>query len=155
MKVKLISRNTRVTVGENVELLCLVRGPRVPITLIWSLQRVASTVDNIVTLSWNGEISWSGDQHGYQMKVENRVNEVAHYLLINGASHREAGIYQCRASVFFENVHKKLSPSNPVAVMVQNPGRFVRLHAICGAIFHERSLCFSRYMTQLLSLSLS
>ncbi|XP_035459820.2 immunoglobulin superfamily member 3 [Scophthalmus maximus] len=121
VKVKLISRNTRVTVGENVELLCLVRGPRVPITLIWSLQRVASTVDNIVTLSWNGEISWSGDQHGYQMKVENRVNEVAHYLLVNGASHREAGIYQCRASVFFENVHKKLSPSNPVAVMVQNP----------------------------------
>ncbi|XP_019945255.2 immunoglobulin superfamily member 2-like [Paralichthys olivaceus] len=124
VKVNLINRNHIVTVGENVELLCRVRGPRVPrvpITLSWSLQRDASTIDNILTLSWNGEISWSGDQHVYQLKVENKVKEVAHTLLINGASHREAGTYQCQASVFFENVHRKLPPSNAVAVMVANP----------------------------------
>ncbi|XP_058472399.1 immunoglobulin superfamily member 3-like [Solea solea] len=121
VSVRLISRKSSVTVGENVELLCRVKGPRVPVTLIWSLRRDASTVDNILTLYYDGGISWSGDQQRYQVKVENKPNEVLHYLLINGASHREAGMYQCRASVFVKNVHKKLPESNQVAVMVQNP----------------------------------
>lgn len=122
MKVNLISRKTRVPVGENVELMCRVRGPRIPLTLTWSLQHDVSTLDNILTLYSDGAISWSGDQHRYQLKVENKKNEVIHYLLINGASHREAGSYQCSVSVFLENVHKKLPASNQVAVSVQNPG---------------------------------
>ncbi|XP_038576576.1 immunoglobulin superfamily member 2-like [Micropterus salmoides] len=123
VKVNLISRKTRVPVGENVELMCRVRGPRIPLTLTWSLQRDVSTLDNILTLYFDGAISWSGDQHRYQLKVENKKNEVIHYLLINGASHREAGSYQCSVSVFLENVHKKLPASNQVAVSVQNPGK--------------------------------
>ncbi|XP_045909304.1 immunoglobulin superfamily member 2-like isoform X3 [Micropterus dolomieu] len=121
VKVNLISRKTRVPVGENVELMCRVRGPRIPLTLTWSLQRDVSTLDNILTLYSDGAISWSGDQHRYQLKVENKKNEVIHYLLINGASHREAGRYQCSVSVFLENVHKKLPASNQLAVSVQNP----------------------------------
>lgn len=135
VKVFLISRKTRVTVGEYVELLCRVRGPNVPVTLTWSLQRDASSVDNILTIYSDGSISWSEDQQGYQLKVENKVNEVAYYLLINSASHREAGNYQCRASAFLENVYKKLPPSNPVAVMVQNPGLIWIHTAIFGYIF--------------------
>lgn len=122
VKVKLMSRNSIVTVGENVELICQVRGPHVPIALTWSLQRDASTLDNILTLYSDGSISWSGDQHRYQLKVESRQSEVNHYLLINGVSHREAGSYQCSVSVFLENVHKKLPPSYQLAVNVQNPG---------------------------------
>lgn len=122
MKLNLISRNNIVTVGENVELICRVGGLNVPITLTWSLQRDASTLDNILTLYSDGSISWSGDQHRYQLKVENNGNVFTHYLLINGASHREAGRYQCSVSVFLENVHKKLPPSNQLAVSVQNPG---------------------------------
>uniref|UniRef100_A0A4W6CKK5 Immunoglobulin superfamily, member 3-like n=1 Tax=Lates calcarifer TaxID=8187 RepID=A0A4W6CKK5_LATCA len=121
VKVYLISRDNIVTVGENVHLLCRVRGPRVPITLTWSLQRDASTVDNILTVSSNGDISWSADQQGYQLKVENRETEVIHSLHINSASHREAGRYQCSVSVFLENAFKKLPPSNQLGVMVQNP----------------------------------
>lgn len=121
VKVSLKSRNNVVTVGEDLELMCLVKGPRVPITLTWSLQRDASTLDNILTLYSDGAISWSGDQHRYQLKVQNSQNGVVHYLIINGASHREAGSYQCSLSVFLENVHKKLPPSNLLAVMVQNP----------------------------------
>lgn len=121
VKVYLISRKNIVTVGENVELMCRVKGPRVPITLTWSLQRDASTLDNILTLYFDGAISWSGDQHRYQLKVENKQNEAIYYLLINGVSHREAGSYQCRVSVFLENVHKKLPASNQLAVLVQNP----------------------------------
>lgn len=122
VKLNLISRNNIVTVGENVELMCRVRGLNVPVTLTWSLQRDASTIDNILTLYSDGSISWSGDQHRYQLKVESKQKEVIHYLLINGASHREAGRYQCSVSVFLENVHKKLPPSNQLAVNVQNPG---------------------------------
>lgn len=119
VKVHLISRNSIVTVGENVQLMCRVRGTHVPFTLTWSLQR--DTLDNLLTLYSDGAISWSGDQHRYQLKVENGKKEVIHYLLINGASHREAGHYQCRVSVFLDNVHKKLPPSNQLAVSVLNP----------------------------------
>lgn len=155
MKVNLISRNNLVTVGDNAELMCRVRGPRLPITLTWSLQRDASTLDNILTLYSDGAISWSGDQNRYQLKVENKPNQVIHYLLISGASHREAGNYQCSVSVFLENVHKKLPPSNQLAVQVKNPGTA----EICEAAIFERrqfwwksALCilrlvFSPYMT--------
>ncbi|XP_067459813.1 immunoglobulin superfamily member 2-like isoform X2 [Thunnus thynnus] len=121
VRVNLKSRRNMVTVGENVELMCRVKGPRLQITLTWSLQRDASTLDNILTLHYNGAISWSGDQHRYQLKVKNEKDAVTHYLLINGASHREAGKYQCGVSVFMENAYKKLPPSNQLAVMVQNP----------------------------------
>nr|XP_020441499.1 immunoglobulin superfamily member 3-like isoform X2 [Monopterus albus] len=120
VKLSLISRNNNVTVGDNVELMCRVRGPRMPITLTWSRQRDQPTLDNILTLYSDGAISWSGDQHRYQLKVQNKVNEVIHSLLINGASHREAGRYQCRVSVFLQNVNKKVPPSHPLAVMVHN-----------------------------------
>ncbi|KAM7407335.1 hypothetical protein PAMA_003181 [Pampus argenteus] len=130
VKVNLIGRNNVVTVGENVELMCRVRGSPLPITLIWSVRRDASTLDNILTLYSNGAISWSGDQHSYQMKVESKPNDVIYYLLINGASHREAGNYQCSVSVFLENAYKKLSSSNQLAVKVQNPVRKLVLTSI-------------------------
>lgn len=131
MTVNLISRDSKVTVGQNVELMCRVKGPRMPITLTWSLQRDASTLDNILTLYSDGAISWSGDQHRYQLKVENRQKEVVHYLLISGVSHREAGRYRCSVSVFLENVNKKLPSSNPLAVLVQNPGTAEICKATC------------------------
>ncbi|CAB1417644.1 unnamed protein product [Pleuronectes platessa] len=119
--VKLISRKTSVTVGENVELMCRVQGPRVPTTLIWILRHDDSTIQKILELNWNGDIRWSGDQHVYQLGVENKPNGVTHSLLINGASPREAGRYQCKVSAFIQNVDKNLRLSNQVAVMVQYP----------------------------------
>lgn len=132
--VSLINRKGSVTVGENVELICRVRGPRVPATLTWSVQRDGS-VDTILTLNHDGSISWSGDQQGYQVRVDNKPKEVLHYLLINGASQREAGKYQCSVSVFLEKIHKKLPPSNTVAVLVQKPGTSIAsLHAFFASI---------------------
>uniref|UniRef100_A0A3Q3SAM5 Immunoglobulin superfamily member 3-like n=1 Tax=Mastacembelus armatus TaxID=205130 RepID=A0A3Q3SAM5_9TELE len=116
-----------VTIGENVELMCRVRGPRLPMTVTWSLQRDALSIDNIMTLYFDGAISWSGDQHRYQLKVENQQSQVIHSLLINSASHREAGNYQCRVSVVLQNEHKKLPPSNQLAVLVLNPVSKLRL----------------------------
>ncbi|KAM8855334.1 immunoglobulin superfamily member 3-like [Spinachia spinachia] len=121
VKVNLMSRNHIVTVGQTPQLMCRVSGPRLPMTLTWSRQRDASTIDTILTLNSDGSISWSVDQQRYQLKVENTGNEVIYYLLINGASQREAGSYQCRVAVFLEKVHKKLPPSNQLSVSVQNP----------------------------------
>lgn len=121
MKVVLISRDNQATVWDNVQMMCRIRGPDIPITLTWSLQRDASTLDNILTVYSNGTISWSFYQHHYQVKVEKKNDHVIHYLQIIGASHREAGKYQCRVSVFLDNVHKKLPPSNLLAVEVRNP----------------------------------
>lgn len=118
--------------GENVEMMCQVRGINVPATLTWSLQRDASTIDTILTHYSNGSISWSGEQHHYQLKVQKKnEKEVINYLFINGVTHRETGQYQCRVSVFLENVHKKLPPSNLLGVTVLNPGTFKNYKARC------------------------
>ncbi|XP_040058363.2 immunoglobulin superfamily member 3 [Gasterosteus aculeatus] len=120
VKLNLMSRNNAVTVGQTPELMCRVRGSRLPMTLTWSRQQGASTID-ILTLYANGSISWSVNQQRYQLKVENKVTEVIYYLLINGASHEEAGNYTCLVSVFLEEIHRKLPASNHLGVEVQNP----------------------------------
>lgn len=122
VKVNLVSRDNIVTVGDDVALMCRVRGPHVPITLTWSLQRDATNLDNILTLNYDGAVSWSaGVEQSYQLKVENKPNEVRYHLLIHGASQREAGSYQCSASVFIENAYKRLPASNQLAVKVNKP----------------------------------
>uniref|UniRef100_A0A669BER0 Ig-like domain-containing protein n=1 Tax=Oreochromis niloticus TaxID=8128 RepID=A0A669BER0_ORENI len=87
---------SRVTVGEKLELMCRVRGPHMPVTVTWSVQREAKTPDTILTLSPNGTISWSADQNHYQLRVESRKTEVIYYLLVIA--------------------------SNQLAVIVNNPG---------------------------------
>uniref|UniRef100_A0A668SJ18 Ig-like domain-containing protein n=1 Tax=Oreochromis aureus TaxID=47969 RepID=A0A668SJ18_OREAU len=116
MGVSLISRKNQVTVGEKLELMCRVRGPRMPVTVTWSMQREAKTPDTILTLSPNGTISWSADQNHYQLRVESRKTEVIYYLLVIGTSHREGGNYQCNVSVLLKNVHKELRASNQLDV---------------------------------------
>uniref|UniRef100_A0A672JQF3 Ig-like domain-containing protein n=1 Tax=Salarias fasciatus TaxID=181472 RepID=A0A672JQF3_SALFA len=120
-KVVLISRNNKASVGDDVDIMCRIRGPHIPVTVTWSLQRDAATLDNILTVYADGAVSWSFSQHHYQLKVEKQNQQVIHYLQIVGASQREAGKYQCSVSVFLHNVHKKLSQSNQVAVVVENP----------------------------------
>lgn len=110
------------TVGETVELICQVKDANVPMSLSWTLLRDDSSLDTIVTVYSNGSISWSGVQRRYQLKVESKQNEVLHYLIINGASHTEAGSYRCSVFVFQNEVYHRMPPSNQVAVTVDNPG---------------------------------
>uniref|UniRef100_A0A669CRE6 Ig-like domain-containing protein n=1 Tax=Oreochromis niloticus TaxID=8128 RepID=A0A669CRE6_ORENI len=121
MGVSLVSRKNQVTVGEKLELMCRVKGPHMPVTVTWSVQREAKTPDTILTLSPDGTISWSADQNHYQLRVESRKTEVIYYLLVIGTSHREGGNYQCNVSVLLKNVHKELKASNQLAVIVNNP----------------------------------
>ena len=137
--VSLKSRDTQVTVGDTVVLMCQIKGPHMPLTLTWSLQR-DSTIDNIVSLYYDGTISWDGNKHHYQVRVEKRDNTVVHYLQIVRASQREKGIYQCSVTAFLENVHKRLSPSNLLNVIVRNPGTAT----VSTAAFHTISEAFLR-----------
>ncbi|XP_038149371.1 immunoglobulin superfamily member 2-like [Cyprinodon tularosa] len=121
VKASLKSREPTVTVGKNLDLMCKVfEIPSMPITLTWSQQTDDSNLNTILVLS-NGSISWSGNQHRYQVEVNKQRDSVMYYLKILGASHKEAGTYQCRVSVFLDNVYKKLLPSNPLKVQVNNP----------------------------------
>lgn len=105
-----------------MELICQVKDVNVPMSLTWTLQRADSSLDTIVTVYADGSISWSELQRRYQLKVVSKKTEVSHYLLINGASHMEAGSYRCSVSVFHNEVYHKIPPSNPVAVIVKKPG---------------------------------
>uniref|UniRef100_A0A3B4G2V2 Zgc:91849 n=1 Tax=Pundamilia nyererei TaxID=303518 RepID=A0A3B4G2V2_9CICH len=140
MGVSLISRKTRVTVGEKLELMCRVKGPHMPVTVTWSVQREAKTPDTILTLSPDGTISWSADQNHYQLRVESRKTEVMYYLLVIGTSHREGGSYQCNVSVLLKNVHKELEASNQLSVIVINPGTASCSHL--GASLNRKSHFF-------------
>lgn len=120
-----------------VELICQVKDVNVPMSLSWILQRADSSLDTIVTVYSDGSISWSGIQRRYQLKVERKKNDIHHYLLINGASHTEAGSYQCSVSVFHNEVYHKMPPSNQVAVTVENPGHS---NCITMALFNMHSV---------------
>ncbi|KAM8857732.1 immunoglobulin superfamily member 2-like [Synchiropus picturatus] len=120
VRVNLKSRQTAVTVGDGVELLCIVTGPQLPLTVTWILQR-DGVIDDILRLHSDGSIRWSAPQHLYQLKVENQGARKIYYLLVNSVSLRQAGSYQCLVSAFQDNVHKKLNTSNSVTVAVRNP----------------------------------
>lgn len=118
----LIGRNSVAMLGDRVELVCRVRGLNLPMTLSWTLQRDGSSLDNVLTMYSDGSISWAGEQHNYQLKVQKSPNGLYHYLVINDLSFREAGRYQCHVVVSLKNVPKKLE-SNSLAVIVRKPGR--------------------------------
>ncbi|XP_077472958.1 immunoglobulin superfamily member 3-like [Stigmatopora argus] len=121
VEVNLISRNSVVTIGDNVELICRIKGPHFGITLTWSLKRASSPVETILTMSSNGAVSWSGEQQRYHLRVSNAPNERIYYLIINGASYKEMGSYQCQVSIFQKSIYKMLLPSNQLMVLVQRP----------------------------------
>lgn len=118
----LSARTSIAILGDSVELMCRVRGLDLPGTLSWTLQRDGSSLDNILTMYSDGAISWAGEQHSYQLRVQKNTYGHHYYLVINGVSHREAGRYQCHVGVSLKNGPKKLE-SNGLAVIVREPGR--------------------------------
>uniref|UniRef100_A0AAV2K2H8 Ig-like domain-containing protein n=2 Tax=Knipowitschia caucasica TaxID=637954 RepID=A0AAV2K2H8_KNICA len=122
-RVFLIGRNHNAAEGQQVELICRVRSLNLPRTLAWSFRRGDSTTpDSILTLYSSGAISWFGDQQRYQLKIDNKnkPNETWYHLIVNSASKRDAGNYQCSVSVILEKTQRKLSASE-LAVNVESP----------------------------------
>uniref|UniRef100_A0A8C6U6M4 Ig-like domain-containing protein n=1 Tax=Neogobius melanostomus TaxID=47308 RepID=A0A8C6U6M4_9GOBI len=123
--VSLTGRYNQAAEGQEVELICRVKGLSLPRTLTWSIRRDSPTPDTILTLYSSGAISWFGDQQQrYQLKIENKnpqQNEMWYHLIIKSASKSEAGKYQCSVSVVLEQAPRKLSPSNELAVSVERP----------------------------------
>ena len=54
--------------------------------------------------------------------AENFTHVRSAVLRIKAVLAQDAGRYQCEASVFLEKRHKKMNPSNELAVMVTRPG---------------------------------
>ncbi|CAL8268354.1 unnamed protein product [Lota lota] len=124
LKLGLMGRDTQATLGGDVALMCQVKGPIVPMTLTWTLLRDGlPSFDKLVEQSPDGVITWQGDwQQRYQLRVERTgKTSLLHTLRIVGATLNEAGRYQCEVSVFLEKRHKKMPPSNNVAVRVSLP----------------------------------
>ncbi|XP_072300221.1 immunoglobulin superfamily member 3-like [Eucyclogobius newberryi] len=120
--VILMNRNNRATEGQEVELICRVKRLKLPRTLTLSVRRGSTTPNNILTLYSNGAISWFGDHQRYHLKIDNKIeqNEMWYHLIINSASKKEAGNYQCSVSVVLEKAPRKLF-SSELAVSVESP----------------------------------
>uniref|UniRef100_A0A8C6U1T7 Ig-like domain-containing protein n=1 Tax=Neogobius melanostomus TaxID=47308 RepID=A0A8C6U1T7_9GOBI len=112
VRVSLTGRYNQAAEGQEVELICRVKGLSLPRTLTWSIRRDSPTPDTILTLYSSGAISWFGDQQQrYQLKIENKnpqQNEMWYHLIIKSASKSEAGKYQCSVSVVLEQAPRKL-----------------------------------------------
>lgn len=108
--------------GDNVDLICMVKRLNLPVTLSWTLQRDGSSLENILTMYSDGAVRWAGEQSSYQLRVEKNQNGLYYYLAISGMSGSQAGRYQCHALFSLKSVPRKLQ-SNPLVVSVREPGR--------------------------------
>uniref|UniRef100_A0A8C1IQL3 Ig-like domain-containing protein n=1 Tax=Cyprinus carpio TaxID=7962 RepID=A0A8C1IQL3_CYPCA len=112
MKVSLKSRTSTVPIDSPVELLCIVRGPKVSLAVRWMFQPHNSTFQtNILSISQTGEMAWRADQRNYQLSIQAQPT----------ASKQQEGQYQCQVDAYQKDVQKAKIISNPLAVIVQKP----------------------------------
>ncbi|ROL53428.1 Immunoglobulin superfamily member 3 [Anabarilius grahami] len=122
MMVTLKSRTTNVRINSSVELLCTVKGPKVPLGVRWMFRPPNSTVQrNILSIRHTGEISWGADQRNYQLSVQIQPSVTYLMLIAPRASKQQEGQYQCQVDAYQKDVQKAMKNSNPLAVTVQKP----------------------------------
>uniref|UniRef100_A0A9J8CM28 Ig-like domain-containing protein n=1 Tax=Cyprinus carpio carpio TaxID=630221 RepID=A0A9J8CM28_CYPCA len=122
MKVSLKSRTSTVPIDSPVELLCIVRGPKVSLAVRWMFQPRNSTVQtNILSISHTGEMAWRADQRNYQLSIQAQPTDTHFTLKVPRASKQQEGQYQCQVDAYQKDVQKALKNSNLLAVIVQKP----------------------------------
>ncbi|XDV31241.1 hypothetical protein PO909_033974 [Leuciscus waleckii] len=122
MKVTLISRTTNVHINSSVELLCIVKGPKVSLAVRWMFRPPNSTVQtNILSIRHTGEIAWGADQRNYQLSIQAQPSATHFLLIVPQASKQHEGQYQCQVDAYQKYVQKAMKNSNPLAVTVQKP----------------------------------
>lgn len=125
MKVSLKSRTSNVPIDSPVELLCIVRGPKVSLAVRWMFQPRNSTVQtNILSISHTGEMAWRADQRNYQLSIQAQPTGTYFTLKVLRASKQQEGQYQCQVDAYQKDVQKAKIISNPLAVIVQKPGKY-------------------------------
>uniref|UniRef100_A0A8C1BQK2 Ig-like domain-containing protein n=1 Tax=Cyprinus carpio carpio TaxID=630221 RepID=A0A8C1BQK2_CYPCA len=125
MKVSLKSRTSTVPIDSPVELLCIVRGPKVSLAVRWMFQPHNSTFQtNILSISQTGEMAWRADQRNYQLSIQAQPTGTYFTLKVPRASKQQEGQYQCQVDAYQKDVQKAKIISNPLAVIVQKPGKY-------------------------------
>uniref|UniRef100_A0A8C1SWQ1 Ig-like domain-containing protein n=1 Tax=Cyprinus carpio TaxID=7962 RepID=A0A8C1SWQ1_CYPCA len=119
MKVSLKSRTSTVPIDSPVELLCIVRGPKVSLAVRWMFQPRNSTVQtNILSISHTGEMAWKADQGNYQLSIQAQPTDTHFTLKVPRASKQQEGQYQCQVDAYQKDVQKAKIISNPLAVIM-------------------------------------
>ncbi|XP_077096165.1 immunoglobulin superfamily member 2-like isoform X1 [Siphateles boraxobius] len=122
MTVTLKSRTTNVPINSSVELLCIVKGPKVSLAVRWMFQPPNSTVQtNILSIRHTGEIAWGADRRNYQLSIQTQPSATHLLLIVPQASKQQEGQYHCQVDAYQKNVQKAMKNSNPLAVTVKKP----------------------------------
>uniref|UniRef100_A0A673GS83 Prostaglandin F2 receptor negative regulator-like n=1 Tax=Sinocyclocheilus rhinocerous TaxID=307959 RepID=A0A673GS83_9TELE len=102
-----------------------VRGPKVSLAVRWMFQPRNSTVQtNILSIRHTGEITWRADQRNYQLSIQAQPLDTHFTLMVPRASKQQEGQYQCQVDAYQKDVQKAKIISNPLAVIVQKPGKY-------------------------------
>ncbi|XP_028847117.1 immunoglobulin superfamily member 3 [Denticeps clupeoides] len=121
LKVSLKSRTANVKVGEEVRLLCVVKGPRVPLSVTWKFQRQGSSGQQTVTsMLHSGELEWGKRSQSYQVSTTVADGEAQYILSVGRASLQESGSYQCLVEAYLQQTQRANKPSNLLGVQVTN-----------------------------------
>ncbi|XP_039521733.1 immunoglobulin superfamily, member 3-like [Pimephales promelas] len=122
MTVTLKSRTTNVPINSSVELLCIIKGPKVSLAVRWMFQPPNSTVQrNILSIRHTGEIAWGADRRNYQLSIQTQPSATHFLLIVPQASKQQEGQYQCQADAYQKNIQKAMKNSNLLAVTVKKP----------------------------------
>ncbi|KAJ8253204.1 hypothetical protein GJAV_G00210260 [Gymnothorax javanicus] len=122
IRADLKSRKAMAMENEEIELICRVKGPRVPLSVTWKFTHLASqSQERIVKLFHTGVITWWKNLPNYQLRTQVQSNEVSFILKVFRASAQEAGTYQCIVEAFLRQTQKASKPSNMLAVHVRKP----------------------------------
>ncbi|KAG7463641.1 hypothetical protein MATL_G00178850 [Megalops atlanticus] len=122
IRADLKSRNAIVREYEAVELICKVKGPKIPLSVTWKFQHTDSpSQEEIVSVLYTGVITWQRERRNYQLKTLVQEGETIFGLRVFRASSREAGKYQCMIEAFLRQTQRLSKLSNQLAVVVRKP----------------------------------
>ncbi|KAL2081060.1 hypothetical protein ACEWY4_022913 [Coilia grayii] len=122
VRAVLISRTVNVTVNDMIYLKCIVRGPKVPLSVRWMFKQTGSTSEEmVVSVLHTGNVAWERDRDGYQLSADVGEDRSEYNLEVNKASLRNSGIYQCHVGVYLNHTQKASKSSNPLGVQVNKP----------------------------------
>ncbi|XP_065149145.1 immunoglobulin superfamily member 2 [Paramisgurnus dabryanus] len=122
LSVSLKSRAVDVTIGSTIELLCIVKGPKVPLAVQWKFwPSNSSTWLNILSIHHNGEIAWGAEQRNYQPSIRIVQESTSFSLRVMNYTKQQEGKYMCQVDAYQKDLQKASKNSNPLAVTVKKP----------------------------------
>lgn len=124
LSVALRSRTPNVVINNEIRLLCIVKAPKVPLSVSWLFQREgSSSPETVVSLHHTGDMIWGRDRHGYLLSSTMSEQSSQFDLVVPKASLHNNGIYRCKVEAFLGQTQRASTQSNKLRVQVKKPGR--------------------------------